>query len=221
MTKLLVLDCETTGFDSKEHRVVELAGAVVDPIKKRVADLFCQLVNPERLIPAEAMAVHHILDRQVAGAMFLDQVLDLHVENLMPFIPVAHNAEFDSDFIPVKGPWICTLRCAKHLWPDCPSYGNQTLRYHLKLFKEPEAKAMPPHRARADVWVTAHVLLRLLRERSTAELLELTKMPILLRKVHFGKHLGKLWSEVDRGYLQWILKQDFDRDVMHTARHYV
>lgn len=221
MTKLLALDCETTGFDPKEHRVVELAGAVVDPIKKRVADLFCQFVNPERLIPAEAMGVHHILDRNVVEAMFLDQVLDLHVEHLMPFIPVAHNAEFDSQFIPVKGPWICTYRCAKHLWPDCPSYGNQTLRYHLKLFKEPEAKAMPPHRARADVWVTAHVLIRMLKERSVSELLELTKMPILLRKVHFGKHLGEQWSEVPKGYLQWILKQDFDRDVMHTARHYV
>jgi exodeoxyribonuclease X len=118
-------------------------------------------------------------------------------------------------------PGICTYRCAKQLWPEAPSFSNQTLRYHLKLFKEPAPKAMPPHRAAADVWVTAHILLKMLRERSVKELLELTKAPILLRTVHFGKYRGEEWSKVPKPYLHWILKQDFDRDVVHTARYHV
>lgn len=228
--RLLVLDCETTGFDPKVHKVCELAGAVVanSPNKKRdentwrVIEQFTQLIDPGMPIPPDAMAVHHILNRNVVGKPSLEMVMVDEVEDIMPFVPVAHNVEFDSQFIPVKGDWICTYRCAKHEWPDCPSYSNQTLRYYLELFKEPEARAMPPHRAAADVWVTAHVLIRLLRTRSVAELLDMTKRPILLKKVHFGKHFGMLWAEVPRDYLKWILKAgDFDMDVVFTARHYV
>lgn len=222
MVDLLVLDCETTGMDPEVDKVVELAGAVIDLKKSRVSETFSALVDPGMPIPPDAMGVHHILDRQVAGKPTLRETKDKFVAAMTPFIPVAHNAEFDSKFIDIGiDDWICTFRCAKHIWPDCPSFSNQTLRYYLKLFKEPEAKAMPPHRAKADVWVTAHVVLRMLQTHTVAELLHLTKQPILLRKVHFGKHVGVPWSEVPKDYLAWIIRQgDFDRDVLHTARHY-
>lgn len=220
--RLLVLDSETTGVDPDKDRVVEIAGAIVDTTKKKITKVFEQLVNPGIPIPPEAMAIHHILDRQVADAPTLEEAIALHVTPLMDFVPVAHNAEFDSKFIPLPGMrWVCTWRCAKHLFPDVMSYSNQALRYALRLFKEPEAKAMPPHRARADVWVTANLLLRMLDGRTERDLLSLTEQPILLRTVHFGKHRGEKWADVPRDYLRWILKSDFDRDVEHTARHYL
>jgi exodeoxyribonuclease X len=216
---LLILDCETTGIDPEKDKVVELAGVMVDPQKRRVVESWSSLVDPGMPIPPEAMGIHHILNRMVAGKPSLSEVLSQKIMGAIQ--PVAHNSEFDSKFIPIVGDWICTWRCANHIWPDSPSYGNQTLRYWLKLFKEPEARGFPAHRAGADAWVTAHVLLRMLEERTVAELVALTKAPILLRKVYFGKHVGQLWSEVPRDYLRWILsKSDFDRDVMHTARHY-
>jgi exodeoxyribonuclease X len=221
MDKLLVLDCETTGFEPPDAKVVEIAGAVVDSKSMMITNMFSQLVNPGIPIPPEAMGVHHIQDIEVKGKPILKKVMEKYVNPLLPAHVVAHNSEFDSKFIPVMGDWICTFRCAKHIWPDCPSFSNQTLRYYLKLFKEPEVEAFPPHRARADVWVTAHVLIRMLAKHSPEELVEMTKHPILLRKVHFGKHLGTPWSEVPKDYLQWIIRQnDFDRDVLHTAKHY-
>jgi exodeoxyribonuclease X len=214
------MDVETTGFDPDLDAVVEIAGAEV--VGRKVVDQWDHLVNPGRLIPPEAMGVHHILDRHVVERPSLGEVLRDYVLPLMPFVPVAHNWEFDGKFLGLHDmDAICTWRCANHLWPDCPSFSNQTLRYWLKLFKEPEPRAMPPHRATSDVWVTANILLRMLRERTVDQLIELTEAPILLRKVRFGKHRGELWSEVPRDYCKWILRAgDFDRDVTHTARHY-
>lgn len=221
--RLLVLDSETTGLDPEKDRVVEIAGAVIDTDKMKVVKTFEQLVNPGIPIPPEAMAIHHILDRQVADAPSLEEAIAQHVTPLGEFVPAAHNAEFDSRFIklPASGNWVCTWRCAKHLYPNLTSYSNQALRYALNLFKEPEAKAMPPHRARADVWISAHLALRMLADKTVKELSRLTSEPILLKTVGFGKHRGEEWSKVPRDYLRWIMRSEFDKDVEHTARYYL
>ena len=55
--------------------------------------------------------------------------------------------------------------------------------------------------------MTAHILARLLAERAVDELVELSKAPVLLRKVSFGKHYGESWSDVPTDYLDWILSK--------------
>ena len=221
---VLVLDSETTGVDHTKDRVVEIAGVEVDVKKKRVTTAFDALVNPGIPIPPVAMGIHHILDKDVRRKPDLASAIELWIKTRnYPFTPAAHNAEFDRGFLPVgTDDWICTWRCANHIWPGLSSYSNQSLRYQLKLFREPEERAMPPHRAPADAWVTAHILIRMLKENYSADrLLELTKSPILLRTVHFGAHRGKKWSEVPRDYLRWVLSRpDFNSDVVHTARHH-
>ena len=87
----------------------------------------------------------------------------------------AHNAEFERGFLQRVMPgwvndhsWICTLRCARHAWPELPSHANQFLRYHLEL--EPALRNCPrhaPHRALGDTIVTAHLLLKLLERYKT------------------------------------------------------
>jgi hypothetical protein len=60
------------------------------------------------------------------------------------------------------------------------------------------------------------------REQAVELMYKMTGEPVILNKVRFGKHEGKLWSEVERGYLSWILKQsNFDEDTMHTARFWL
>ena len=48
---------------------------------------------------------------------------------------------------------------------------------------------------------------------------DLARQPVVLRTCDFGKHAGKLWSEVPKSYLEWMLGQDFDEDKAHTARY--
>lgn len=219
----LVLDTETTGTDPEVDAVVELGGTIVNVDAMSITGSFGRLVNPGRPIPPEAMGIHHIMDHEVVNAPLLKSVID-ELRPLAPFVPVAHSAHFDSQFLPVfKNRWVCTYRCARHVWPDAPGFSNQTLRYWLPgVNDECSMFAMPPHRAKPDSWVTAHILLRLLREKTIEELVRLTDEPILLKKVTFGKHRGEEWSKVPLDYLSWVKRQpDMDADVKHTAIHYL
>jgi exodeoxyribonuclease X len=73
-----------------------------------------------------------------------------------------------------------------------------------------------------DAYVTAFLLRECLRKKTVDELIEISSRPALLTKVSFGKHRGIAWKSVDRGYLQWILKQgDMDENVLFTARYWL
>jgi len=62
----------------------------------------------------------------------------------------------------------------------------------------------------------------MLETHTLDDLHRLSYQPVVLLKVRFGKHRGLLWSQVDRGYLQWVVKQaDMDDDVRHTAMHHL
>lgn len=226
MTRIAVIDTETTGLDPEKDKIVEVGACMVDAAKgkkPKITIKFSSLVDPKMPIPHEAMAIHHLLDVDVKGAPTLAQVLELLVE-YAPFIPAAHNAAFDSKFLPAYGPdWICTYRCARHLWPDFAKHGNQFLRYELGLLKEPDEFAMPPHRARPDAYVTAHLLMKMLETHTAEQLLELTKAPILIKVCGFGKHFGQEWKDVPKDYLNWILRgkeSDWDADTIYTAKHW-
>ena len=62
------------------------------------------------------------------------------------------------------------MRAAKHL-PDAPNYQNATLYYYLGFQRLTGQVA--PHSALFDVTITAHILTRLLAERTVDDLLKL------------------------------------------------
>jgi exodeoxyribonuclease X len=97
---------------------------------------------------------------------------------------------------------------------------NQCLRYWLKLDLDHQP-VMPPHRAGPDSCVSAHILAKLLETVPIETLTGWTDKPVLLVKVGFGKHMGTRWEDVPIGYLEWLVKQDFDRDTLFTARHFL
>lgn len=231
---VLVIDTETTGTNPEKDKVVEIAGVtVMERPRKKPRYIFQQfeyLVNPGMNIPPEAMGIHHISDAEVAGSFSLEEIMIRTVIPLLPFVPCAHFAEFDSKFVLLPGnhDWICTSRCARHVYPDAPGYSNQTLRYYLGLLNEPDKRAMPPHRAAPDAWVTAHLLDRIMQDsgNSPGELVDLTKRPILLKKANFGKHRGEEWSKVPKDYLRWLTKtfdpaRGDDPDVIFTAKYHL
>lgn len=94
---IALVDVETTGRDASSDRIVEV-GVVVG----RAGEVIARhgwLVNPGRPIPAEAQAVHHIADADVADAPRFEALLPLLIDALKGAVPAAYNAKFDRDFV--------------------------------------------------------------------------------------------------------------------------
>ena len=161
-----VVDVETTGTRAGGgDRITEIA--IVQVRGGEVAEVFSQLVNPERSIPPYITAL-----TQISWEMVRDQPCFRHVapqvlQRLSGTVFVAHNASFDWRFVSeelrrgvgheLSGPRLCTVRLAKALLPDLPRRSLDHLTRYFNI--EIEAR----HRAAGDAVATAHALCRMLR----------------------------------------------------------
>lgn len=161
-----VVDVETTGTQAAGgDRITEIA--IVQVRGGEVAEVYSQLVNPERPIPPFITAL-----TQITWDMVRDQPCFRHVapqvmERLSGTVFVAHNAAFDWRFVSeelrrgvgheLAGPKLCTVRLAKKLLPDLPRRSLDHLTRYFNI--EIEAR----HRAAGDAVATAHALCRMLR----------------------------------------------------------
>jgi exodeoxyribonuclease X len=230
-----VIDLETTGIDPAEHGVCEigfadlistpdlmLSATSVLSWEVHYHESLQRLVDPMRPIPPETSAVHHIIDEDVIGQTPWNEVaLDVCQPGIIEAF-AAHSAKFErgwlDDFTGAR-PWICTYKCALRLWPDAPSHSNQALRYHRRPEGLDRAVANVAHRAGPDAYVTAFHLRDMLALAPIEDLIAWSAQPALQIRCHIGKWRGRLWREVDFGFLEWVSQRDFDEDVIFTVRH--
>ncbi len=222
--KIRVCDSETTGLETEENaRLVELAWVDIDLDSLELRAPRSTFVNPCLHIPAVASAVHHITDDMVIGAPVPAGALALLHDGMEPGdIYAAHNKRFDQHFIPTPEgfAWICTYKAAKRMIPSAPTHSNQGLRYWLDLEVDQEL-AKVPHRAAADVHVTARILVRMLRKVTVEDLLAWSEQPTHLPTLEFGnKHRGARWADVPTDYLQWMVNdaEKVNPDILEVAR---
>ena len=209
----LVLDVETTGLDPESDKVVEYAVTRVRDSEFR-GIIIADYINPGVPIPPEASAVHHITDEDVSDAPSWSVALEAIERASKGAIMVAHNAKFDSQFVDIDNPWLCTYRLARHLYPDLKMHTNQYLRYLFGLkfgVWERDVKGAA-HGAFADSIVTSYLLIKMLGdylEQGYADddlaLLELVDSPIEVNVMPFGKHKGVPMRDVPRSYMEWAL----------------
>ncbi len=208
-----VIDVETTGVDPEQDAVVEIASIDINAVG--FTNPVNLLVNPQKIIPPTASAIHGIIDEDVTNQpVFSESVKQFEGADYY----VAHNAKFDSQFLPFDN-WICTMKCAARVWPDAPGYSNQVLRYWRGLV-DPlgiDRNTINPHRAISDVYVTGALFLDLQSFATLEQMIEWSQQPMLIHTVTFGKHRGQKLSEVPADYLQWVTRSDFDEDVKWNA----
>ena len=220
------IDLETLGLQADDG-ICELgwcdvvvgdngAGEIVEPPRS-------VLINPGKPIPPSASAVHHIVDADVAGAATLeDAVRDITCDEAAmrgEVVLCAHNARFEQQFIKDETMrWICSYKVAVTLAPNAPEHKLQTLRYWAKLAVDP-ALANPPHRAAADAYICAALVVRLLSKMTLEQMIEVSAKPVLLPRFTFGKHAMQPLNVVPDSYLQWVIGNiDDDEDVLYTAK---
>lgn len=212
-----VIDFEaTTGEDG--GRVIEVGWCDLDPATGTIgADggYLCG-IDADTPLPPDARSVHHIRRAQLTGLPRYDA--RLVYEDAMRAGAVclaAHGAEFEAKHIMGSLPLICTYKAALRVWPDAPAHRNFALLYMLEdAGAEIDLdRAWPPHRARADAYATAVLLREIMATGATgADLFEWTRQPALLPRCPIGVWRGRRWSEIDHGFLEWILRTIRDRE---------
>ncbi len=208
MTIIRVIDFETTGTEPPSAEVCEVGTCDLD-LEARTVHAPRSWLCGVKSMPPEVRAVHHISLAECqneqpfeAGDMFRD----MDIQAL-----AAHNAEFETKFFESPLPVICTYKAALRVWPDAPSHSNGALRYWLQdqgKIAPDHALTQPAHRAGPDAYVTAHILLALFNAGATGkDMVAWTKEPRLLPRCPLGKFRGQPWSEVEAGFLGWMLRQ--------------
>ncbi|MEW6746045.1 MAG: DUF3820 family protein [Planctomycetota bacterium] len=229
-TEFVCVDVETTGQDAEKDRIVEVAAWRCLGTGERLAQPFVTKVNPGRSIPPETSAVHHITDDDVRDApppaVVMERLLDYM--DVLPW--VAHNVQFDARFLAAevsrqglsrkRTPAICTLRLARHLLPEAPSYGLQTLKYYLKLSRT------PPHQALGDVQLACELLGHLVEryiargeEDSVEALREFASHYVRVETMPRGRYRGRSLAALPTDYLEWVAGEGAfqeDQDLRHS-----
>jgi len=166
----IVIDTETTGLDPEAgHRIIELA--CIELLNHvPTGRLLHHMIDPERDVPEEAVAVHGITAAQLNGKPVFAAI----ASELLAFVAgdplVIHNAEFDLNFInaelrrcalpPLDVPAVDTVALARKRFPGAPaSLDALCRRFAIDLSERLK------HNARLDAELLARVYLELIGGR--------------------------------------------------------
>lgn len=168
MSREIVLDTETTGFEpSQGHRLVEI-GCIELINYVPSGRIFHQYINPEREVPVEAYNVHGLAYDFLKDHPPFKDIGHLFLEFIGDAPLVIHNAKFDMKFLNAElrsHDWaempfsraICTLTMARKKFPGSPA----SLDALCKKFGV-DNKARDKHGALLDAELLAQVYLELI-----------------------------------------------------------
>jgi DNA polymerase III epsilon subunit family exonuclease len=199
----VVFDLETTGRDPSSCGVVEIAAVKVE--KGEIVDEFQSLVNPGMPIEDEAMAVHHITEEMLDGALPVEDVLPKFIEFIGENLIIAHNGyAFDFKIIDRL-----TIRPGRKRLPNV-RYDSLVLARNLyadesnsidALSERMQIDAGTRHRALDDVIVLHKIFQRMLKDMRSME--QKTQYEELCEQVALGNIIeNQLKETVDRIYFQ-------------------
>jgi exodeoxyribonuclease X len=221
MSCATLIDCETTGFD--EPDVIELAW--MGPIHAFTPPdqaIECRRFKPRKPITLGALAVHHILDEELAEEREWPGSWMPPGEYL-----IGHNVDFDWQAIGSPSlKRICTLALARRLWPDIDSHSLGALTYHFTPREEARVLLQDAHGAATDVDLCCRVLCQILKAMPLVQswerlwdASERARVPLRMSFGKYGPHeawakttgeKGMLCKEVknyDPGYWEWLMRK--------------
>lgn len=232
LSKIVLFDTETTDA-SPEARLVQIAHCQPfgDKEHGQLIVMKSGFFKPPVPISFDAMAVHHITNDSVEGKeAFIASSMWAELKALADAgcLFVAHNTAFDIQVLKNEGievpNFLDTYKLAVTLIPEeMNHYSLQYLRYALKINQGPhKIPEVDAHDAVGDVWVLFQLFSYLIEtyQPTMERMIEISRMPLMLKRLPFGKHKGKTFAEVastDRSYLSWLYMQDgLDENLNYT-----
>ena len=208
MKKPIYYDTETTGLKPGKDRIIEIAA--YDPENDRT---FCTFTNPECPIPPESTAITNITDEIVQDAPLIQEALEFFRDFCAgDVVLIAHNndafdqlflkAEFERAGIEIpEWAFIDSLKWSRKYRDDLPRHSLQFLREVYEI------EANQAHRALDDVIVLHQIFSQMVDDLEMKTIISLLQQKSQVQRMPFGKHSGKLLSEVPKSYVQWLARE--------------
>ncbi|MDR0831843.1 MAG: PolC-type DNA polymerase III [Bacillales bacterium] len=157
----VIYDLETTGLNIKYDQIVEFGAIKIQ--NGQIIDRLETLFNPQMKISKSSMEVNHIKDSDVIHAPLLKNVIDRIINFFGDAVLVAHNTNFDFDFLNQKlkeldrpiltNTVVDTLGLARVLLGEKRAHSLKATAKQLNIEYDTESA----HRSMYDVEVTKDV----------------------------------------------------------------
>lgn len=205
-TTTVVFDLETTGFDPNKNHIIEIGAVKVE--NGKIIDRMDLFVNPGVPIPYRITQLTSIDDSMVMDADGIEVVLPQFLEFVGDSVLVAHNAEFDYNFvenkaralqIPFRRTVVDTVALSRLLLPKLHRFKLDTVAKELKI------ELLHHHRAVDDAEATARIYLKemeMLKERGIEKLSEIDRLDT--------DHIGKV-RKLPSYHIILLAKNDLGR----------
>lgn len=214
-TTFSVVDIETTGTDPKnDNRIIQFSCYLVK--NNKIIDNYSTYINPGQLISSQISQLTGITDEQLKSAPNFEQVAEKIYQLLKDTVFVAHNINFDfnfinEEFIKIGYPeleidGIDTVTLSQILLPTLTSYRLQDLSDYFNILH------VHPHLADSDALATAHLLIILIEQVNNLPQITLDQIisvhPVLPKetfKVFLSVNRNRQQAKITKGLPEYLI----------------
>ncbi len=165
--RFTVFDTETTGLEpSGGDEIISIGAVRIVNRQLLLNETFEQLIDPQRELSRESIAIHGIQPEMLQGCPKIDEILPRFSQYVEDTVLVAHNAAFDMRFLQIKeessgvrftNPVLDTLLLSAVLHPNQDHHSLDAIAKRLDL------QVKGRHTALGDAIVTGEIFLGLLK----------------------------------------------------------
>ena len=148
-SKMVLLDCETTGGNATRHRIIEIGLLLVED--GELIETWQTFVDPETALPEMIQKLTGISPAMLRGAPRFAEIADKLLTCLEDRTLVAHNARFDYGFlknefrragISYKARPLCSVKFSRVLFPQFKRHGLSQIIQRFQLPIENRHRAL-------------------------------------------------------------------------------
>jgi len=189
--KYLILDIESTGLNTREDDIIEIAIMPIINRKKKNSKPWSTLIRPEKLIPKKIEKLTHITNSNVKDASNLKPILEKIVENYGDFVWVAQcGFEFDFPLLKNKYKELFDKELEVQMFDTKFFYSyfhreeknTISTNFLIERYKINDSK-MKRHSAGGDVEIITKIFFRILKEYQNKGINKIDlKKPLSIKK---------------------------------------